>query len=155
MYPCVSRAQTCAAIRFVCESDVLDDPAHQGFWIPILEWNRYRHDTYKDNRQAELKFIRVTLTCRRTLTCANNGQLNMPSPLDRTAKSRVVSCHGLLKRATEVVPAIYALDGVGDCTGTGTVVDWPWSGLGLQSRGGLRDWLGTGTAVPRRAAGLG
>ena len=43
----------------MCESDVVDNAAHGGFWMPLLDWNRYRHDTYKDNRDAELPFIRT------------------------------------------------------------------------------------------------
>ena len=38
-------AETCAALRFFCESDVADQPTHAGFWIRLAEWNRYRNDT--------------------------------------------------------------------------------------------------------------
>lgn len=51
------RAQTCAGIRFVCVSDAMDDPDHPGFIIPLFDWNRHRHETYKDNRDAELPYI--------------------------------------------------------------------------------------------------
>lgn len=53
------REQTCKAIQFICESDVIDDPAHEGFWMPLLDWNRYRHETYKADREAELPYIRT------------------------------------------------------------------------------------------------
>ena len=49
---------TCEGIRYLCVSDVMDDPEHQGFIIPIADWNRHRHDTYKDNREAEKIYIR-------------------------------------------------------------------------------------------------
>ena len=51
--------QTCAAIKFLCESDVFDDPQHTGFIMPVTEWNRYRNDTYKNDRAAEAKYIRT------------------------------------------------------------------------------------------------
>ena len=52
-------AITCEGIRFLCISDVMDDPEHQGFIIPLTDWNRHRHDTYKDNREAEKVYIRT------------------------------------------------------------------------------------------------
>ena len=54
------------AIRFICTSDAQDDGNHDGFWMPLTQWNRYRHDTYKDNRQAELPFIRDKTTLQPT-----------------------------------------------------------------------------------------
>ena len=33
-------AQTCAAIKFLCESDVLEDPQHDGFIMPLSDWNQ-------------------------------------------------------------------------------------------------------------------
>ena len=45
------------AIRFICLSDAADDANHEGFWISLSQWNRYRHDTYKDRRQEELPYI--------------------------------------------------------------------------------------------------
>ncbi|KAK3244350.1 hypothetical protein CYMTET_46031 [Cymbomonas tetramitiformis] len=39
------------------EEDVLIDPDHAGYWIRLDQWNRFRHDTFKDNRGAELRFI--------------------------------------------------------------------------------------------------
>ena len=45
-------------IRFVCLSDAQDNSSHPGFWISLGQWNRYRHDTYKDRRDEEMPFIR-------------------------------------------------------------------------------------------------
>eukprot|EP00854_Cymbomonas_tetramitiformis_P034387 gene34387-biopygen28397 len=45
------------AIRFQVDSDVADTPSHEGYWIRLDQWNRFRHDTYKTDRQAELRFI--------------------------------------------------------------------------------------------------
>ena len=53
-------AQTCPAIAFICESDVVDDPTHAGFMMPLDEWNRYRHETYKHDRNAEIPYIRTS-----------------------------------------------------------------------------------------------
>jgi hypothetical protein len=38
-------------IRFLCESDVLDDPDHKGFWTTLGLWNRWRHFTYQNDRE--------------------------------------------------------------------------------------------------------
>ena len=51
------KASNEAAIRFLCISDASDDASHEGYWIPLAQWNRYRHDTYKDRRDDELPFI--------------------------------------------------------------------------------------------------
>ena len=44
-------------IRFICRSDAVDDPDTKGFWTTLGLWNRWRHDTYKDNRAAEVEFL--------------------------------------------------------------------------------------------------
>ncbi|KAK3263384.1 hypothetical protein CYMTET_27805 [Cymbomonas tetramitiformis] len=46
------------AIQFQVEEDVVDDPEHEGYWIRLNVWDRYRHDTFKDNREAELQYVR-------------------------------------------------------------------------------------------------
>lgn len=50
-------AHTGPGIRFLCVSDVVDDPDHKGFWTTVFLWNRWRHETYKDNREAELQYL--------------------------------------------------------------------------------------------------
>ena len=40
-------------IRFICNSDALDDPDHKGFWTTTGLWSRWRHETYKNDREAE------------------------------------------------------------------------------------------------------
>ena len=45
-------AHTGPGIRFVCESDAIDDPDCKGFWTMVALWNRWRHATYKDDREA-------------------------------------------------------------------------------------------------------
>ena len=47
-------AHTGPGIRFTCMSDGIEDPDCKGFWTTLSLWNRWRHDTYKDNREAEL-----------------------------------------------------------------------------------------------------
>jgi hypothetical protein len=51
------QAHTGPGIRFICDSDAIDDPDHKGFWTTLGLWNRWRHDTYKDNRDAELQYL--------------------------------------------------------------------------------------------------
>ena len=41
----------------VSESDAIDDPDNRGFWTTLALWNRWRHDTYKDNREAESEYL--------------------------------------------------------------------------------------------------
>ena len=55
--PAVGRkpAKIKEGLRFICPSDAADDPNHDGFWIELSAWNRYRHDTYKGNREAEVR----------------------------------------------------------------------------------------------------
>ena len=43
-------------IRFLSRSDAIDDPDHRGFWTTLSLCNRWRHETYKDNREAEKQF---------------------------------------------------------------------------------------------------
>ena len=50
-------AHTGPGIRFICDSDAIDDPDHKGFWTPLWLWNRWRHETYKDNREAEMQYL--------------------------------------------------------------------------------------------------
>ena len=50
-------AHTGPGIRFVCTSDAIDDPDHKGFWTTLGLWNRWRHDTYKDDPEAEKQFL--------------------------------------------------------------------------------------------------
>ena len=46
------------AIRFICQEDAVDVPDHEGFWMQLSQWNRYRHYTYKDRPDDELPFMR-------------------------------------------------------------------------------------------------
>ena len=44
-------------IRFICDSDAIDDPDHKGFWTTVGLWNKWRHATYKDDRAAEKQYL--------------------------------------------------------------------------------------------------
>ena len=55
-------AKVGAAIRFLCPSHAAVDAEHQGYWIELPVWNRFRNDTYKDRRHDEVR--RATLTIR-------------------------------------------------------------------------------------------
>ena len=50
-------AHTGPGIRFICDSDAVDDPDHKGFWATVGLWNRWRHETYKDDREAEKEYL--------------------------------------------------------------------------------------------------
>lgn len=50
-------AHTGPGIRFTCVSDAIDDPDHKGFWTTLTLWNRWRHETYKESREAEKQFL--------------------------------------------------------------------------------------------------
>ena len=53
-------------IRFVCNSDAVEDPDNRGFWTPLQLFNRWRHNTYKDDREAEMQYLDAAAltTCR-------------------------------------------------------------------------------------------
>ena len=55
--------------------DVLEDPDHPGYWIRLDQWNRFRNDAYKNDRDAELPFILDTAI------------VSQPSPTNPTEKS--------------------------------------------------------------------
>ena len=44
-------------IRFICNSDAVEDPDNRGFWTPLQLFNRWRHNTYKDDREAEMQYL--------------------------------------------------------------------------------------------------
>jgi hypothetical protein len=43
------------ATRFLCIAAV--DPNSDGYWMKLSQWNRFRHDTFKERRDEELPFI--------------------------------------------------------------------------------------------------
>ena len=51
-------AHTSPAIKFLSKDDVAEDANLGQFIIPLADWNRYRHETFKDNRNAENQYIR-------------------------------------------------------------------------------------------------
>ncbi|KAK3283327.1 hypothetical protein CYMTET_8977 [Cymbomonas tetramitiformis] len=51
------RLTKCPGIRFQVQSDVEENPDHEGYWIKLDSWNRYRHLTYENDREAEKEFI--------------------------------------------------------------------------------------------------
>jgi hypothetical protein len=50
-------AHTGPGIRFICDSDAIDDPDDKGFWTTVGLWNRWRHETYQDDREAEKEYL--------------------------------------------------------------------------------------------------
>ena len=59
-------------IRFVCNSDAVEDPDNRGFWTPLQLFNRWRHNTYKDDREAE--------RCNTLTTCRARRPPPLPPP---------------------------------------------------------------------------
>jgi hypothetical protein len=45
------------AIRFLCIVDAAVDPNSDCYWMKLSQWNRFRHDTFKERRDEELPFI--------------------------------------------------------------------------------------------------
>ena len=50
-------AHTGPGIRIICRSDAIDDPDYKGFWTTLGLFNRWRHDTYKNDREAEKQYL--------------------------------------------------------------------------------------------------
>ena len=50
-------AHTGPGIRVVCNSDAIEDPENKGFWTTLPLFNRWRHETYKNDRTAELQYL--------------------------------------------------------------------------------------------------
>ena len=49
--------QKCPAIKCIFAGDAAESETPPEFWLPLSLWNRYRHDTYKGDRDAELRFL--------------------------------------------------------------------------------------------------
>ena len=45
------------AIRFICLDDASSDPNSDGYWMQLSQWNRFRHDTFKERPDDEIPFI--------------------------------------------------------------------------------------------------
>ena len=45
------------AIRFICLDDASSDPNSDGYWMQLSQWNRFRHDTFKERPDDEMSFI--------------------------------------------------------------------------------------------------
>jgi hypothetical protein len=50
-------AHTGPGIRFISDTDAIDDPDNKGFWTTLALWNRWRDTTYKDDREAEKQYL--------------------------------------------------------------------------------------------------
>ena len=48
------------AIRFICLDDASSDPRSDGYWMQLSQWNRFRHDTFKERPEDEMPFIMGT-----------------------------------------------------------------------------------------------
>ena len=89
-------AHTGPGIRFICESDAVDDPNHKGFWTTLLLWNRWRHDTYKDNREAEKQYFDEIAKIRKSGRAKRSQRPRRARP-----SSRFTSPYAYLRRQRE------------------------------------------------------
>ena len=44
-------------IRFIAEGDAIEDPDSKGFWATLGVWNKWRHQTYLEDREAEKQYL--------------------------------------------------------------------------------------------------
>jgi len=51
------QAHTGPGIRFVSEDDAIEDPDHRGFLMTLSLWNKWRDQTYRNDRDAELQYL--------------------------------------------------------------------------------------------------
>ena len=51
------QAHTSPRILFVSEDNTINDQDHQGFWMTLSLWNKWRDQTYRNDRDAELKYL--------------------------------------------------------------------------------------------------
>lgn len=76
------------AIRFICLDDASSDPNSDGYWMQLSQWNRFRHDTFKERPDDEMPFILGTGTPSALAAELDSGGAQIA---DGTCKSRVLS----------------------------------------------------------------
>ena len=72
------------AIRFICIDDAASDPNSEGYWMKLSQsqWNRFRHDTFKERPDDEKPFILET--CRSSV---HAGELDAGGATDKPEQS--------------------------------------------------------------------
>ena len=60
------------AIRFLCIVDAAANPNPDGYWMKLSQWNRYRHDTFKERRDEDLSSIPKSVVAQVLNTAAPN-----------------------------------------------------------------------------------
>ena len=68
------KSATTDAIKFICQSDAAEDAQHAGFIMSVVEWNRYRHYTYKDDRESEKVYIRSVVQADQQKPAGNDAK---------------------------------------------------------------------------------
>ena len=51
------QAHTGPRIQFVSEDDAIEEPDNRGFWTTLSLWNKWRDQTYRNDRDAELQYL--------------------------------------------------------------------------------------------------
>jgi len=111
-------AQTCAGMRFICPEDVFEDVNAGQFIMPLSDWNRYRHDTYKDRREDETVYIRNPAAAAIDIAGA-------PAAVEKPPLPTIYSEFELVNRTTHTVnpktgaPPVEAVAELWKCKNTG------------------------------------
>jgi hypothetical protein len=53
--------------------DAAVDPNSDGYWMKLSQWNRFRHDTFKERRDEELSFIPKAAAVATVVNAAANA----------------------------------------------------------------------------------
>ena len=97
-------AHTGPGIRFIYESDALDDPDNKGFWTTLSLWNRWRHETCTRTITAQrtsswTSFRRASSRCLpRSLRRRRRRRYSGTSSRRRTARTSSRAGSALAKR---------------------------------------------------------
>jgi hypothetical protein len=89
------------AIRFLCIVDAVVDPNSDGYWMKMSQWNRFRHDKFKERRDEELPFISkaavatVVNAAANAAACAEAGPEREHDCRRHLSRQHLLLTHGL------------------------------------------------------------
>jgi len=89
------QAHTGPGMRFVSEDDAIEDPDNRGSWTTLSLWNKWRDQTYRDDRDAELQYMDQLPA----VSAANASSADKQSP----AGARVKQSFTLVSEGTHTV----------------------------------------------------
>ena len=102
-------AHTGPGMRFICDSDAVDDPDNKGFWTTLGLWNRWRHETYKDDRAAEEEFLDELPRAQAPAAAANTSKEKEPPEIFKYFDKTSEGSHTIMEgcRAGKVIPCAW------------------------------------------------